>query len=442
MGLDAPALEAKTKPNPHALLDVKITQFLFDTRSGSDTLIDSIGQRLLEAFMHERKSFLKSCLSCLCAASFCFLPGYSIFAQTDSFDSIDSYLEQLSRPVSGFETYERGVDDLLSIALVTNPDPGFGIHSLIIQQNEKLKTNPGDTQALATLGHIYRILGQPGEANQFYEKALESAPEDFRLNIFSAKMHIQKEDLEKAEKRLREALKTNDEDVSVWTAYARIQMRQNREEEAIQIYERILDLDQSHEEAQFVLSLLYQKKGRAEKALAMMENLNKQRPQDALVWYHLGALLLAQGKSSEALKIWEELFIKGARAPQFLFNLTLAYLEEGEADKAQTILSHLRFFFPHEVDIDYLFAESYRLLGRLMEAEEKYRELLAVAPEYLSAYVGLAHVLEEKGETLQAQKVLERLRELRKLRPQNWNVEMEENKQIGFETHPLNRAQI
>lgn len=307
----------------------------------------------------------------------------------------------------GFETYQRNVDDLFDIALMTKRDPDFNINSLIVELNRRLVENPEDTSSLVALGHLYRRLGQPREANLFYQKALIQNPDQFHLHVFSGMMEAQIKNVQEALAKFDQALELNPYDADVLAARGKALLQLKRDAEAIQSFEKALEINPDQEEALFILSILYQKHGRGDDAVRLLEALAKRAPDSDFVQYHLGALFLAQGKSEKTIEIWEKLFLKGIRAPQFLFNLAVSYIESQNYGKAQKILSHLRFFFPEEYDLDFLMAETYRQMGRYEEAESKYREVIVLQPSYVSAYIGLARALEEQGKLNDAEEVLQ-----------------------------------
>lgn len=296
-----------------------------------------------------------------------------------------------------FESYQRNIDDMFQIALMTNPNMDYGINSVIIDLNRKIAENPKNPNPLISLGHVYRILGQPSEANRFYEKALALDPANFHVNVFSALTAFLGEDLDKSLERLDSAVKLNPADAYARLARGRVLMMKHMDDEAIRNFEELLQFQPENRQAVFALSLLYQKKGDEKKALALLEKLREKNPDDPYIRYHLGALNLASGKPAEALKYWEGLFSSGVRDAQFLVNLSIAYLQNHEGGKAKKILDHLNFFFPDEHDVEILTAEAYRQLGRLDEAERLYRVILAEEPGNLTAAMGLADVLGLEG---------------------------------------------
>ncbi|OGW79005.1 MAG: hypothetical protein A2Z83_06750 [Omnitrophica bacterium GWA2_52_8] len=306
-----------------------------------------------------------------------------------------------------FETYQKNLDELYQVALWTNPDAEFGVNDLIVDLNRKIAANAEDAESLASLGHLYRMLGVPTEANRFYQKAIQAAPDDFHLNVFSAKMFFRLDNHEKALERINKALEINPLDAGIWVAKGLTLMRLGRESEAIESVQKALEIDPGHEEALFFLSILYQRAARPSEALQLLEKLAANKPGDKFVRYHLGALFLAQNKTGKAIEMWEGLFKEGIRAPQILFNLTVAYLDHGDYDKAEVLLNHLKFFYSREADVDFLIAEVYRRMGKLGEAAAKYREVIVLVPDYISAYVGLARVFEQQGLLQERNRVLQ-----------------------------------
>jgi predicted Zn-dependent protease len=87
-------------------------------------------------------------------------------------------------------------------------------------------------------------------------------------------------------------------------------------------------------------------------------------------------------------------------------NLAVAYLQKGDAGTAKQILNHLNFFFPREIELDFLKAEAFRQMNLFKDAELQYRLVLAENPDYLSASVGLGDVLMRQGKLEQSRTVL------------------------------------
>ncbi len=305
-----------------------------------------------------------------------------------------------------FENYQRNIDDIFHVALMTNPNLDYSINSIIVDLNRKLAENPQDSRTLMSLGHVYRILGQPSEANRFYGKALELDPENFHLNLFSAMMHTEQESFEEALKHLDEAIKIHPLDVYPWMTKGKILMSLRRDSEAAESFQKALEIEPENRQAAFALSLLEQRMGHPDKAQVILEKLRETQPRDLFVRYHLGSLALMNRNTDKALEFWEGIFREGIRDPFFLFNLSLAYQEARQPEKAEKILEHLRFFMPRELDVELLMADVYGQMGRFADAERSFRGILAEQPDNLTAAVGLGQVLQRQGRDEEREQVL------------------------------------
>ena len=168
-----------------------------------------------------------------------------------------------------FESYQRSVDDLYHLALMSTPNVDYGINSIIVDLNRKVAENPKNVESLMALGHVYRIVGQPAEANRFYEKAVEIDPDNFHLNVFSALTNVQQEEFEKALEQLDHAVEVNPADSYAWLARGRLLMMLRRNEEAAKSFEKVLETQPENRQAAFGLSLVSQSLGQHEKALEM-----------------------------------------------------------------------------------------------------------------------------------------------------------------------------
>lgn len=310
-------------------------------------------------------------------------------------------------PAVDFDTYRSNIDDMFQIALLKGPSMDRGINHMIVDLNRKIAENPQDPGPLVSLGHVYRILGQPAEANLFYEKALTLAPKNFHLNLFAATAYALASDLEHALEHLDSALKLHPQDLYAWNSRGRLLMLMNRPAEAIESFRKVLEIEPGNRQAQASLALLYPGVGKPEKALEVLRDLIQKEPRDFFVRYHTGAVYYETGKYDKALETWEGLFKDGVRDPQFLFSLSAAYQETGKPEQSAVILNHLHFMYPREPDIELMTAESYRQLNRPGDAEREYRLIIAENPGYLSAYMGLAHLLDLQGRGQERDEILE-----------------------------------
>ena len=310
-----------------------------------------------------------------------------------------------------FESYQKNLDDLFYVTMATSPDHRYGMHAAIIDLARKQKQKPKDPEPLIALGHVYRILGQPADANRFYKRAIRLKKDNYYLYVFSGMMHFQQKQYGLALKQIERALKLNSKDVYAWLARGRTARESGAEDKAVESYRKVHELEPENDEAIFMLSAYELKQGHKRDALKLFEELHQKEPQNDYVRYQLGALYMVNDEPSETLNLWEDLFYHGERNPEFLFSLALAYFQTQKYGQAQDVLTRLQFMYPREPSIQFMLGETYRVQDRLDEAVRTYRALLAEYPGYMNAYTGLVQALLQAKDVKGARKVLQQASE-------------------------------
>lgn len=322
-------------------------------------------------------------------------------------DDFQGKLKEPKQIAMDFETYKNTIDDLFFTALAVRPESERGMNEVILDLNRKLAQDPKDTETLISLGHLYRLLKQPEEANKFYEKALALKPDSFHLYCFSAMMYYQMKNFPKALEQLERSLKINPSDVDAWLGRGRTLLKLEKESEAAESFEKALTLDPKNKEALFTLGILYRGAGKFDEVEKLFKNLSPEKDYADLAAYNLGAISVKRRQPGQAIKYWEPLFLRGVRDPEFLLDLSLVYLENKDYTKAEAILKPLQLLYPRETSILFFLGEMYRHMERFPEAEQMYRFVIVEDPKYGNAYIGLALTLAEQGKTKEAIAVLD-----------------------------------
>ncbi len=314
---------------------------------------------------------------------------------------------------ANFKDYQQSLDDLFRIAIVLNPDRN--INDTIIDLNKKLIKNPTDFETLVSLGHLYRLMKLPKEANVFYEKALALKPDSFDLYFFSAITRFEVRDFLGVLDQLNHAIQIRPNDVNVWIARARTLMKLNRKDEAGLSFRKAVELDPANKEAKSLLGSFYLEQGEFKEALQIFETLPAKEPWDR---YRMGYLYLANEDIKRSLEIFEKLFSENARNPSFLYQLSIAYYKNKDFEKAQKILKPLAFMNPQNHDCQFLLAMSYKEMGRLNDAIGLFREIISEDPDFLEAYIELAVTLGKTGKVEEGIEIAEqgnrRIQKIRK----------------------------
>jgi tetratricopeptide (TPR) repeat protein len=126
-------------------------------------------------------------------------------------------------------------------------------------------------------------------------------------------------------------------------------------------------------------------KGKLEQAVREYAEAIRAYPALAAAHNNLGSAYFALGRYEDAAASFKEAVSRDARYGQAHFNLALAHLKAGrEKDAGDSLINATRAFY--ETGAEHLQA------GRLKEAEEEFRGLLRIDPEYPPAFLQLALV--------------------------------------------------
>ena len=153
--------------------------------------------------------------------------------------------------------------------------------------------------------------------------------------------------------------------------------RNGRVEEAIDHFNKTIELNPRHDDAHYNLANVFRRLGRVDEAIAQYEKALEINPRNALAHYNLAAVLGPKGRVDEALAHYE---------------------------KAVEIN-------PRNVEAQYNLANSLMRHGRLEEAVVHYNKALELNPNHAAAHQNLANTLRQMGRTDEAnvhlQKALE-----------------------------------
>jgi protein O-GlcNAc transferase len=112
--------------------------------------------------------------------------------------------------------------------------------------------------------------------------------------------------------------------------------------QAERLYRRVLDQTPNHSDAMFLLSGLALQSGRREQAAALLERAVRIAPNNPFYLSSLGQVYRSLGRTREAVPM---LLMAVARKPDFaeaVFNLALAFEEQGDSNAALTCYAHAR----------------------------------------------------------------------------------------------------
>ena len=213
------------------------------------------------------------------------------------------------------------------------------------------------------------------EAQEAYEKALICDPDaDFvlrKLPILLIKMEKQ----HAAAQWLREAIKKNPNDIDSQLLLARLDVNNGNMDEAIQIYEKILEVAPDNSTVRLRLGYLYSQQGRYQEGEKTIKVILTKDPDSYFALLYLARLAIQSGDFNTAATLYEKI-------------LPMNWSQ----------------------DLVYEMADFYSMREQYQRVEELYASILKKEPENERAAIGRVNALLLAGQDKEAQKELARIR--------------------------------
>ncbi len=180
------------------------------------------------------------------------------------------------------------------------------------------------------------------------------------------------------EEELYNYVNENPDDPFGWFNLGAVYASKNKDNEAIEAYNKAIGLDPNYYQAINNLALLIEKSGDLQKAKELYEQAVKIYQQDSLIWQNLGVCCIKMKDYTQAKEAFQ-------RAIECNIDNGLAHYYMG-------------FIEEHNEN--------------LKEAEKYYRKAIEIDPTYKEAWNNLLMVLTKLGKTEEAEKILNKMKEL------------------------------
>lgn len=157
-------------------------------------------------------------------------------------------------------------------------------------------------------------------------------------------------------------------DAEIWNCLGLACWKTGQLEQALEAYEIALSIDDAYVNVLNSLGMVYfakylETKDRAAfaKSLETYRRALEIDPTNTLVYVHLGEAYRHSGNLSEAIRVWEKALALNPEDPRILYDLSLAYLEKENREKACTYYARLK-----SVGASFLRDQECRKLDRLI----------------------------------------------------------------------------
>jgi|GEM_PF-20195 len=180
--------------------------------------------------------------------------------------------------------------------------------------------------------------------------------------------------------------------------------RLGKPQQAISIYQKLLERGLNDLELRLNLGLAYGQSGRIDEAIAEYQKILKLDPKNAAAWFNLGVALMHKGNLGQAQEAYQQAIRLRPKYPEASLNLGIIYMRQGLADAAQKEWEKILGYDPQN-------AKAHCNLGNLAlsqrdftRAENEYRQALQTDPNSPETHFGLAAACINLGKEAEAVK--------------------------------------
>ena len=212
------------------------------------------------------------------------------------------------------------------------------------------------------------------EAVSKLERSLRVYPHNWKALFFSGKIHQAMGAYQEAAKYYETALRYHPNYTIIWNNLGSAYMQDNKLDETIAAFKRVVEIDESYVGAHYNLSLAYKKSGQVELAKRQIERLNSIDP------IFLGNMYLGSGIFDEAALEFHKAIRRDPNNTEAHFKLAEAWQRQDKIDKAIQMYKRTIELQPVHVEAYMALAELYRNKGEMDEAISTYEAALQAIP--------------------------------------------------------------
>jgi tetratricopeptide (TPR) repeat protein len=263
---------------------------------------------------------------------------------------------------------------------------------------ELLRRAPDRADVLSLLGRIEADLGRLNVAERLLRKSLDrDAVCAASVRALGRVLALRGEDAEALALYSR-AIELDPSPAEQWLDRARVYRRLGRIVEAETDLRSALAREPNRPQALDELGLVLVEQHNDADAVSCFERAIRAQPAYAIAHDHLGRVHLALGRVAQALRCFENALHHDPGLATAHDHLGLALHEEGRFLDALSHHDRACTLAPERADFAAHRAAALAAAGRDAEAEAAYRDVLARAPDFSAALVGLAELMDSRGE--------------------------------------------
>jgi predicted Zn-dependent protease len=220
-----------------------------------------------------------------------------------------------------------------------------------VEFRNALQIAPNDSEARYENGFVDERLGNPREAAQFYQGAIDVNADNLKARIALGRLYLFSGAPDKALDTIKPSLLKHPDDPGVLTvrAAARVQLKDS--DGALQDAQRAVQLAPTSEDAVAVLAGIYKSRNEPDKARVLLENSIKQIPNTIDLRFALAQIYSSLGQEPEVEALLIEMIRLKPKEKAHRLRLAQYYARLNHIDEAERVLRDAIKALPDERDL-------------------------------------------------------------------------------------------
>ena len=285
---------------------------------------------------------------------------------------------------------------------------------------EILKADPGDNDAHGLSATLLLDKGDINRALTELQAVVARAPNNAVAHYNLGRAHEARGEPEQARQEYQKAVDIRPDYLMARLAVAQLQLRKREWDVALRTAEQVLSVDKTNANARLIQSAALMGEGRFAESRAMLNEMQKGAPNSPDIYYQLGLIDLAEKKYKESEADFRRAYDLNPTNSRGLMGIVETYFAQHRPDDAINMLQAEAAKAPKRVDFRLAVASSAVLAGKFDMAVAEYQTALGMlgtdAAARADIYLRLGETYRRKGDLASAVPVLE---QARKVMPDN-----------------------
>lgn len=183
---------------------------------------------------------------------------------------------------------------------------------------DMLEDYPQDADLLARIARVHEMLGQPDLALEYYQKAIAADPGNIEARFSLAALYAQQKMHRNSREQLAAIMAMDPDEAtrqrvleSLGLKKALALMAENRLDDALELFENVLEVVPDEPLARLNIGIIYMLQGRYNEAEAQFVSILEDDPRNLSARYRLGLLYAETGRLNKAIEVLEQVAREG-----------------------------------------------------------------------------------------------------------------------------------